>query len=133
MTGITKTIDKSKRPVYLNLFRIRLPVMAVVSLAHRVSGILLFIAIPFIIYLLDLSVISSEGFQRVMTMAEHPALRFTGVLLAWSLAHHFFAGVRFLLIDADIGVVKPVARFSAWLVMLLEVLTVALVVYGVLL
>ena len=61
-----------KRPVYLNLFKIRLPSTGIVSFAHRVSGFLLFLAIPFSIYLLDMSVASQQGFDDVARMLQHP-------------------------------------------------------------
>ena len=119
-------VMKDKRPVYLNLFKIRLPLTGMVSLAHRASGILLFIAIPFAVYLLDLSVISSDGFSEVMTIIQHPAILLLQVLLVWALSHHFFAGIRFLLIDADIGVEKTQAKYGAWLVVFAEVIVVGL-------
>jgi succinate dehydrogenase / fumarate reductase cytochrome b subunit len=53
------------------------------------------------------------------------------VLLLWSIAHHFFAGIRFLLIDAEIGVEKSQARFGAWLVLLAEAITLVAIIYGV--
>jgi succinate dehydrogenase / fumarate reductase cytochrome b subunit len=117
---------KDKRPVYLNLFKIRLPLTGMVSLAHRASGIFLFIAIPFAVYLLDLSVISAEGFSEVMNIFSHPLIQLTQVLLVWALAHHFFAGIRFLLIDADIGVEKNQANKGAWLVVIAELIVVGL-------
>lgn len=119
-------VMKDKRPVYLNLFKIRLPVAGKVSLAHRASGILLFIAIPFSVYLLDLSVISADGFAEVMAILSHPLVTLAEVLLVWALAHHFFAGIRFLLIDADIGVEKTQAKYGAWLVVSASVIVVAL-------
>ena len=122
--GVIKAV-KNKRPVYLNLFKIRLPVMGFVSLAHRASGVLLFIAIPFVIYLLDLSVISSEGFDRVMALLKQPYVQLIEISLLWALVHHFIAGIRFLLIDADIGVEKKSARYSAWIVLLAELLVVS--------
>jgi succinate dehydrogenase / fumarate reductase cytochrome b subunit len=125
VSGDSKAVNKTGRPVYLNLFKIRLPIMGFVSLAHRASGILLFIAIPFIIYLLDLSVISPEGFDSVMTLLDQPYIQLIEVLLFWALAHHFFAGIRFLFIDADIGVEKKPARYTAWLVLLAELLVVS--------
>ena len=53
------------------------------------------------------------------------------ILLLWSIAHHFFAGIRFLLIDAEIGVEKSQAKLGAWLVLLAEVLTLSAIVCGV--
>ncbi|MCW8922302.1 MAG: succinate dehydrogenase, cytochrome b556 subunit [Gammaproteobacteria bacterium] len=126
-------MEKDKRPVYLNLFKIRLPVAAAVSLAHRVSGALMFLAMPFVVYLLDLSVQSDEGFQQALSILQHPVLVIVQLLFVWALAHHFFAGIRFLLIDADIAVEKIPANRAAWLVMFLAVSVVVIVALGMLL
>ena len=135
VSGLIKTVNKAaihkaRRPVYLNLFKIRLPVMGLVSLAHRASGILLFIAIPFVIYLLDLSVLSPEGFDSVISLLNQPYVQLIEISLLWALTHHFFAGIRFLLIDADIGIEKKSARYSAWIVLLAELLVVSAFIYG---
>ena len=121
------------RPVYLNLFKIRLPVSGIVSLAHRVSGVLLFLAIPFSIYLLDLSITTSQGFDQVIEILQQPVVMLVQLLLVWSIAHHFFAGIRFLLIDFDIGIGKASSNISAWLVLVAEVVAVGIYIVGVLL
>ena len=120
-----------KRPVYLNLLKIRLPLPGIISFAHRITGVLLFLVIPFAVYLLDLSVQSEQSFNQAQQLMDQPLMVFLQVLLLWSLAHHFFAGIRFLLIDADIGVEKSQARLSSWLVLLAEVITLFAIVYGV--
>lgn len=125
--------SKDNRPVYLNLFKIRLPVAGMVSLAHRASGILMFLAIPFMVYLLDLSVQSVESFEQALDLLQQPYVMAAGLLIVWALAHHLFAGIRFLLIDADIGVDKKMATMSARGVMLLAVLAVLAVLFGVML
>ena len=122
-----------KRPVYLNLLKIRLPVTAVVSLAHRLSGVLMFLAMPFVVYLLDLSVQSAEGFEQAISILQHPFFMAVQIIFAWALAHHLFAGIRFLLIDADIAVEKKPANIAAWLVMLLAITVVVIVSLGMLL
>jgi succinate dehydrogenase / fumarate reductase cytochrome b subunit len=119
------------RPVYLNLIKIRLPVMGIISLAHRASGVILFLFIPFAVYLLDLSVESQQSFIQVQQILNQPVMLIVQILLFWSLAHHFFAGIRFLLIDAEIGVEKSSARVGAWLVLVAEVLTLFVIVCGV--
>ena len=126
-------MEKVKRPVYLNLFKIRLPIAGVVSLAHRASGILMFLAMPFIVYLLDLSVQSAEGFEQALSILQHPLLVLVQILFVWALAHHLFAGIRFLLIDADIAIEKQPANRAAWLVMLSAVAVVVIVSLGMLL
>ncbi len=130
-TGKIINVQNNQRPVYLNLFRIRLPVTGMVSLAHRATGIVLFIAIPFVAYLLDLSVRSPQGFGQVRQWLSMPALQLVQILVLWAFAHHFFAGIRFLLIDADIGVDKARSRLGAWLVIVAELMTLVLIIAGV--
>ena len=121
------------RPVYLNLLKIRLPVPGIVSFAHRISGVLLFLSLPFAVFLLDLSVASQESFVRAQQMLNQPLMLVLQIILLWSIIHHFFAGIRFLLIDAEIGVDKSSAITGAWFVFLLEAITLTVLVYGVIL
>jgi len=121
----------TKRPVYLNLLKIRLPLTGIVSFAHRITGFLLFLSLPFAVYLLDLSIESEASFAKVQQILNQPLMLFVQILLLWSLAHHFFAGIRFLLIDAEIGVEKSQARLGAWLVLLAEAVTLFVIVCGV--
>jgi len=102
-----------------------------VSLAHRATGVLLFLSIPLAVYLLDLSVSSAEGFQYVRQTLNQPFMLVVQIILLWSFAHHFFAGIRFLLIDADIGVEKVPSRVGAWLVVIAEVVTLLIIVCAV--
>jgi succinate dehydrogenase / fumarate reductase cytochrome b subunit len=103
-------------PVYLNLLRIQFPVGAVTSIGHRISGVLLFLAFPLLIWLLDLSLQDAAGFQRAGELLQSTPVRLFTVPVAWSLFHHLFSGIRFLLIDLDLGVQRMTARRSAWLV-----------------
>ena len=119
------------RPVYLNLLKIRLPLTGIVSFAHRITGVILFLSLPFAVYLLDLSIESEQSFAKVQQIFDQPVMLLVQILLLWSIAHHFFAGLRFLLIDAEIGVEKSQAKLGAWLVLLAEVLTLLAIFWGV--
>ncbi len=119
------------RPVYLNLLKIRLPVPGIVSFAHRITGVLLFLALPYAVYLLDLSIESQDSFAQVQQILSQPFMLLVQIVLLWSVAHHFFAGIRFLLIDAEIGVEQSSARIGSWLVILAEVITIVVIVVGV--
>jgi len=121
----------NKRPVYLNLLKIRLPLTGIVSFAHRITGVILFLSLPFVVYILDLSIESEASFQNAQQILNQPLMMFVQVLLLWSIAHHFFAGIRFLLIDAEIGVEKSQARLGAWLVLLAEAITLLAIIGGV--
>jgi len=103
-------------PVYLNLFRISFPVGAVASIAHRISGVLLFLSIPLLVYLLDLSLQDLRGFNQAAALLQSDWFRLASTLVAWSLFHHLFSGIRFLLIDIGAGVGLRQARTTAWLV-----------------
>lgn len=108
------------RPFYLNLLKIRLPVTGFVSILHRVSGLFMFLAIPFSVYLLDLSLQGTEGFNQAAEIINCSIVQFALLILLWSLIHHFFAGIRFLLTDFDIGVDKQPAIRFAWAVFVIE-------------
>lgn len=101
------------RPVYLDLRRIKMPVTAVVSILHRISGVLMFLALPWSIYLLDRSLTSAAGFAEVGAIFDSPVGKIISFALLWSLLHHAAAGVRFLLLDLDIGIQIDAARRSA--------------------
>lgn len=107
----------SNRPVFLNLLQFRFPIGAIMSIGHRASGTLLALAIPFGIYLLDLSLKGQDGFARATEILGSGIVRFLLFFLLWGLIHHLLAGIRFLLIDFDIGVDKESASKSATLVM----------------
>ncbi len=123
----------NKRPVYLNLLKIRLPLAGMISFAHRITGVILFLALPFSVYLLDLSIDSEQSFQQVQQILNQPLMMLLQLVVLWSITHHFFAGIRFLLIDAEIGVEKSAANRGAWMVIFAEVVTVMMIVYGVVL
>lgn len=113
------------RPVFLNLLQIRLPLPGVVSIAHRISGVFLFLAIPLFLLLFQRSLQGEAGFAETLAWLRNPLVMLITLVVVWSLLHHWLAGVRYLLIDLEVGVDRPAARRSAWLVMVLApVLTV---------
>jgi succinate dehydrogenase / fumarate reductase cytochrome b subunit len=120
-----------KRPVYLNLVKIKLPLPGVVSFAHRISGVLLFLAIPYAVYLLDLSINSQQSFHQMQQILNQPFMLLVQLVLLWSISHHFYAGIRFLLIDAEIGVDNTGSRIGSWLVFLAEAITMVVIIFGV--
>lgn len=109
--------NKNKRPVYLNLFQIRLPVAGVVSILHRITGVMLVISLPLSLYALQQSLVSADEYAAVAGYLSLPWVRVLLMVLAVALALHFLAGVRHLLLDIDVGVTRRVARWSAWAVL----------------
>lgn len=112
-------VTRTERPKNLDLLRFRLPAVGYASIAHRVSGILLFLAIPLFLYLLQQSLAGPEGYQQVAGMMGSVLFRLLVVALVWALVHHFCAGIRYLLLDIDVGIEKVAARQSAVVVMVI--------------
>jgi succinate dehydrogenase / fumarate reductase cytochrome b subunit len=127
MTTTTKT-----RPVHLNLTKIRLPIGAIMSIIHRITGVFMFLAVPFLIYCLDNSLISEQGYKDAIAMLHSPLGMLLLFGLMWALMHHLLAGVRYLLIDIDLGVEKEQARRSAWLVSIAGPLLGLILTWGLL-
>ena len=102
------------RPVFLNLAQIAMPVGAVTSICHRLSGVLLAAGVPAALYLLGCSLDGETGFAQVAGVLRQPWAKGLLVALAWALAHHALAGVRHLLTDINAGATLGAARRSAW-------------------
>ncbi len=115
---------KKTRPKYLSLtallFEIRQPIPAWVSILHRISGALLFF--PFaawLLFMLDRSLASEAGFDAIKGHYLQLLLVKLGMLaFIWAYAHHFCAGIRFLLLDLNKGIELRQARMSSVVVLL---------------
>lgn len=101
------------RPVDLNLFKLHLPVMGWVSILHRVTGVVLFLGLPAVLYQLQQSLASAAGFTKTLNLLQGAWGGFFGWMLLTSLAFHVFSGMRHLALDVHIGVEKHAARRSA--------------------
>jgi succinate dehydrogenase / fumarate reductase cytochrome b subunit len=117
------------RPVFLDLWRIHLPVGGVVSILHRISGVLMVLSIPVLAWLFAQALAGPEGFSASAAFLGHPLVRLGLLVMAWALLHHLIAGVRYLVIDLGIGLDRPTARGTAWTA-LMAALALTLVVAG---
>lgn len=119
-----------KRPKFLDLREIRLPLPGIVSILHRISGGGLFLFLPFLIYLFDLSLTSPETFATYKAIVGHWFVKLILLGLLWAYLHHFCAGIRFLLLDLHKGIELEPARQSARVVLMVSLaLTVILGVW----
>lgn len=119
---------KKPRPKYLSLpallFEIRMPVTAWCSGMHRISGALLvFPLTAWLLFLLDTSLSSEQGYNHVRDVyLRHPLSKLGLLLFIWAYAHHFCAGIRYLFIDMNKGVELRPARGSAYAVFVASIL-----------
>jgi len=121
-------LRRSTSPVFFDLYRIKFPVTAIVSIGHRVSGVLLAMCVPVLVYVLQLSLSGSDGYARAGALFQHDAIGAATVVLIWALAHHVLAGVRHLLFDIHVGTALRAARISAWIVLAVELAVVILAI-----
>lgn len=109
-----------KRPKYLNLVQIRLPLPGWVSFLHRVSGAVLFLALPLLLSLFQRSLADPESFAAVRDCLSGPIPKLILLGLLWAYLHHLFAGLRFLALDLHWGVNLAAARKTSWAVFVLS-------------
>jgi succinate dehydrogenase / fumarate reductase cytochrome b subunit len=118
---------KDKRPVNLDIGTIDLPLAALTSITHRVSGVIVFVGIAILLWLFDASLASEEGFNSLGGFATS----FLGKFILWgvlaALAYHMVAGCKHLLMDFGIGETKEAAPIGAKVV-----IVVSIVLFGVL-
>jgi len=133
------TTHPQERPVYRNIHvsqivSYRLPPAGIVSILHRVSGVLMFLLLPFVIWLFDVSLTSEISYERftstfVAGFGFLPGwfMKLVALALIWAYLHHFIAGVRHLWMDMTHSVSKEHGQISAWITLgASAVLTLAL-------
>ncbi|MFZ6779546.1 succinate dehydrogenase, cytochrome b556 subunit [Undibacterium sp. Ji83W] len=105
----------------------RLPLAGFVSILHRASGMLMFLLLPFILYLLDKSLTSEATFAELQVLTSGVFVKLVILALSWAYLHHFCAGVRHLLMDLHYGLDKDTARQSAVGVLVTSLVLAALI------
>ena len=109
------------RPVYLNLVRIRLPLPGIVSILHRLSGAALYlIGLPLLLFGVQRSLASPEAFDSFRGALSNPLAKIVLIGLIWAYLHHFFAGIRFLLLDVQQGIELKPTRISSIVVLVVS-------------
>ncbi len=98
------------------LFTYRLPPAGRVSILHRVSGALLFLALPLIVSIFAMSIVSEAGFLALSTITGFLPVKLIFLVLVWAYLHHFCAGIRYLTLDLHMGLDKASAQKSAGVV-----------------
>ena len=116
-----------QRPKHLALNEIRLPLAGFASILHRISGAGLFLLLPFLIWLLQLSLGSTQGNAEMFAaVIGNWLVKLILLGLVWAFLHHFCMGIRILLIDVHVGVEKEQARSSAMAVMVISLALTAI-------
>jgi succinate dehydrogenase / fumarate reductase cytochrome b subunit len=114
---MSEAVEKSRREFrnihITQIVKYRLPLAGIISILHRASGALMFLLLPFVLYLLDKSLLSEISFDYLRGIVSHWFVKLVILALAWAYLHHFSAGIRHLLMDVHMGVDKDSARKSS--------------------
>ena len=119
----------NSRPINVgigDLASFKWPITALSSITHRVAGVVLFIGVAFMLYALDLSLSSEEGFISLKEMMVSPV----GKIITWgllsALAYHFVAGIKHLVMDMGFGETLEGAQFAAKITLFFSAALIAL-------
>ncbi|MFY0665610.1 MAG: succinate dehydrogenase, cytochrome b556 subunit [Natronospirillum sp.] len=112
---------KADRPVNLDLTTISLPIPAITSFLHRVSGIFLLIGIAFMVWVLNKSLASPADFAAAQSVMNHGLAKFITWGLLSSLAYHLVAGVKHLIMDTGVGETKEGGKLGAQITLVISV------------
>lgn len=117
---------KKYQPKNLNLLTIRFPMPAIVSILHRISGFILFLAIPLLLWGLNHSLASQQDFDTVHQFLTTPLIKWIvwGVMAA--LLYHLTAGIRHLLMDIHIGESLKSGRIAAYVTIIFSLILIVL-------
>lgn len=136
---MSTSLETKKRPEFRNIHvsqivGYRLPAPGMVSIMHRVSGVLMFVLLWFALWLLELSLTSESSFLRLREFAGQWWAKLILLGLIWALLHHLLAGIRYLVLDLHIGIEKEAAVKNALAVFAVSLpltLLAALKLFGV--
>lgn len=117
---------KDKRPVNLDLTTIKFPVTAIASITHRITGVALFFAVPFLLWALDRSLASPESFTDMQDIMANPLAKLVTWAIVSLLLFHLVAGIRHLFMDTGIGETLEGGRKGAWTVFVVSVILILL-------
>jgi succinate dehydrogenase / fumarate reductase cytochrome b subunit len=116
-----------QRPKHLALHLIKLPLPGLVSILHRISGLMLFCALPLLLLSLQYSLTSNETYTQLMTLLANPLLKLILLSLVWAFLHHFCAGLRYLAVDMHLVRDLAQARNSSKVVLVVSLILTILI------
>jgi succinate dehydrogenase / fumarate reductase, cytochrome b subunit len=117
---------KDNRPINLDFKTLRLPLPAITSILHRISGVIIFGGVFVLLWLLSSSLKSEAGFLDVQAWLAMPLVKFVVWAILAGLLYHLIAGVKHLVMDLGIGETLEGANTGAKLVVVVSVIAMLL-------
>ena len=123
---LDNTMQNKRRPVFLNLLQIHLPLGGVLSILHRITGVLLVLAIPVFIYIHQLLNADEDSFTQALELMQTIPGRIILSLIVWMLIQHSLSGIRHLMMDLDFSYDRSIARKTAGITFVSSLLLILL-------
>lgn len=131
MSEAVREATKKGRPEFRNIhitditMKYRQPPSAIVSILHRISGFVMFLMLPFLLYLLQESLRSEISYAHFAGIVDNIFTKLILLGLSWAYLHHFTAGIRHLFMDNHLALDKDAAQKTArWVLVISLALTV---------
>ena len=122
-------MKQDSRPINVgisDLMAFKWPITALASITHRIAGAVLFVGVAFMLYALELSLASEDGFESLRAMMTTPVGKFVTWGLLAALAYHFVAGIKHLLMDTGMGETLEGGVFAARTTIFFSAILIAL-------
>ena len=117
-----------QRPKYYDLNLLNLPWPGLVSIFHRITGVVMFLfLIPAVLFVLQCTLESETGFSKWKSIFSEPIVKLILLGFVWAYLHHLFAGIRYLLLDIHVGTALEPARTTAKTVLVLGIVATVLI------
>ena len=122
-------MNTDHRPVYIDLRKINLPVSALISITHRLSGMyIFFITLPLMLALIYFSTESEDSFNELLLFLKNYKFILGLIVLSFCILwYHILSGVRHLIMDAHIGESLLASKYSAIFTISLWIITTCFV------
>ena len=126
-------MNTDHRPVYIDLRKINLPVSALISITHRLSGMyVFFITLPLMLALIYFSTESEDSFNELSLFLKNYKFILALIVLSFCILwYHILSGVRHLIMDAHIGESLIASKYSAIFTISLWIITTSFVFWRI--
>lgn len=119
-------MNTDNRPKNLDLMTFSFPVTAITSILHRISGFALFFAVAFLLYALQISLASEQGFAELQGIMSGFFVKLFVWLCVSALAYHFVAGIKHLLMDMGFAEERQSGATASWAVLVISAVLILL-------
>ncbi len=115
-----------QRPVNLALTTIHFPITAIVSITHRIAGVILFLALPFLLWALSASLYDRDSYQTLLLLLQAPCMKIVSWLILSATIYHSVMGIRHFIMDFGLGETLEGSKVLSWLSLLIAMILIAL-------